>query len=172
MTCGLVHASYSLPEWQAVKLTFFAPCLLFEKFCLMTCYYFSLQWVFLWLFLGEFLAKTRLEASMHHAEQRTFLEKSHQYHGKNFNALFHICSKDQIVVHLYMGKLAAPQPGLKSLGYNLFGICIFTGFSLSFKVDSWDVKEGGLVIECCRQFQAFPLSLYSFSPKSRRLNSM
>ena len=24
-TCGLVHASYSLPEWQAVKLTFFAP---------------------------------------------------------------------------------------------------------------------------------------------------
>ena len=27
MTFGLVHASYSLPEWQAVKLTFFAPCL-------------------------------------------------------------------------------------------------------------------------------------------------
>ena len=25
MTCGLVHTSYSLPEWQAVKLTFFAP---------------------------------------------------------------------------------------------------------------------------------------------------
>ena len=25
MTCWLVHASYSLPEWQAVKLTFFAP---------------------------------------------------------------------------------------------------------------------------------------------------
>ena len=25
MTCGLVHATYSLPEWQAVKLTFFAP---------------------------------------------------------------------------------------------------------------------------------------------------
>ena len=25
-TCGLVHASYSLPKWQAVKLTFFAPC--------------------------------------------------------------------------------------------------------------------------------------------------
>ena len=25
MTCGLVHASYSLPELQAVKLTFFAP---------------------------------------------------------------------------------------------------------------------------------------------------
>ena len=25
MTCRLVHASYSLPEWQAVKLTFFAP---------------------------------------------------------------------------------------------------------------------------------------------------
>ena len=27
MTFRLVHASYSLPEWQAVKLTFFAPCL-------------------------------------------------------------------------------------------------------------------------------------------------
>ena len=26
MACGLVHASYSLPEWQAVKLAFFAPC--------------------------------------------------------------------------------------------------------------------------------------------------
>ena len=26
MTCGLVHASYILPEWQAVKLNFFAPC--------------------------------------------------------------------------------------------------------------------------------------------------
>ena len=27
MTCGLVHAtgSYSLPEWQGVKMTFFAP---------------------------------------------------------------------------------------------------------------------------------------------------
>ena len=25
MTCGLVHASYCLPEWQAVKLTSFAP---------------------------------------------------------------------------------------------------------------------------------------------------
>ena len=24
MTCGLVHASYNMPEWQAVKLTFFA----------------------------------------------------------------------------------------------------------------------------------------------------
>ena len=29
MTCGLVHASYSLPEWQALKLTFFAPCKLY-----------------------------------------------------------------------------------------------------------------------------------------------
>ena len=26
MTVGLVHAGYSFPEWQAVKLTFFAPC--------------------------------------------------------------------------------------------------------------------------------------------------
>ena len=25
MTCGLVRASYSLLEWQAVKLTFFSP---------------------------------------------------------------------------------------------------------------------------------------------------
>ena len=25
MTCGLVHASYSLPKWQAEKLTFFSP---------------------------------------------------------------------------------------------------------------------------------------------------
>ena len=26
MTFELVHANYSLPEWQAVKLTFFPPC--------------------------------------------------------------------------------------------------------------------------------------------------
>ena len=26
MTCGLVHAICSLPEWQAVTLIFFAPC--------------------------------------------------------------------------------------------------------------------------------------------------
>ena len=26
MTFGLVYASLSLPEWQAVKMTFFAPC--------------------------------------------------------------------------------------------------------------------------------------------------
>ena len=25
MTFGLVYASFSLPEWQAVKMTFFAP---------------------------------------------------------------------------------------------------------------------------------------------------
>ena len=25
---GQVHASYSLPDWQAVKVTFFAPCYL------------------------------------------------------------------------------------------------------------------------------------------------
>ena len=27
MTFGLVHASHSLPEGQAAKLTFFAPCI-------------------------------------------------------------------------------------------------------------------------------------------------
>ena len=30
MTFGLVYANYSLPEWQAVKLTFFAPCLIWK----------------------------------------------------------------------------------------------------------------------------------------------
>ena len=28
MTSGLVNASFSLPEWQAVKMIFFAPCVL------------------------------------------------------------------------------------------------------------------------------------------------
>ena len=27
MTSGLVNASFSLPEWQAVKMIFFAPCM-------------------------------------------------------------------------------------------------------------------------------------------------
>ena len=26
MTCGLLNASFSLPEWRAVKMIFFAPC--------------------------------------------------------------------------------------------------------------------------------------------------
>ena len=30
MTFGLVNASFSLPEWQAVKMTFFAPCSMTE----------------------------------------------------------------------------------------------------------------------------------------------
>ena len=33
MTLGLVHANYSLLEWQAVELTFFAPC----KIAFITC---------------------------------------------------------------------------------------------------------------------------------------
>ena len=28
MTSGLVHASFSLPEWQAVEMIFFGPCVL------------------------------------------------------------------------------------------------------------------------------------------------
>ena len=47
--------------------------------------------------------------------------------------------------------------------------CNVTGFSLSFKVDSQGVKLGGLPIEFCGQFQAFTLSLYPISPKSRWL---
>ena len=44
-----------------------------------------------------------------------------------------------------------------------------TGFSLRFKVDRYDLKVGGLVTECCRQYQAFSLSLYLNSPKSEWL---
>ena len=28
MKSGLVNASFSLPEWQAVKISFFAPCVM------------------------------------------------------------------------------------------------------------------------------------------------
>lgn len=45
----------------------------------------------------------------------------------------------------------------------------FPEFSLSSKVDSYDVKVGSLVTECCRQFQAVILSIYPIPPKSRRL---
>ena len=44
-----------------------------------------------------------------------------------------------------------------------------TEFTLSFKVDSLDLKVGGLPIECHRQFQASTLSLNLISPKSRWL---
>ena len=30
MTFGLVYASFSLPEWQALKITLFAPCFEFS----------------------------------------------------------------------------------------------------------------------------------------------
>ena len=39
MTFGLIHVSYSLLKWQAVKLTFFAPC---------TC------WLYIFLFHSNF----------------------------------------------------------------------------------------------------------------------
>ena len=29
MMCGLVNASFSLAKWQAVKMIFFAPCIVF-----------------------------------------------------------------------------------------------------------------------------------------------
>ena len=45
----------------------------------------------------------------------------------------------------------------------------FPEFSLSSKGDSYDVKVGSLVTECCRQFQAVILSIYPIPPKSRRL---
>ena len=32
MTSGLVNASFSLPEWQAVKMIFFAPVYLISPF--------------------------------------------------------------------------------------------------------------------------------------------
>ena len=31
MTSGLVNVSFSLPEWQAVKMIFFAPCYVYEN---------------------------------------------------------------------------------------------------------------------------------------------
>lgn len=48
----------------------------------------------------------------------------------------------------------------------------FPEFSLSFKVDSYDVKIGSLVTECCRQFQAVDgsnLQVASFLADCRHL---
>ena len=46
-----------------------------------------------------------------------------------------------------------------------------SGFSLSFKVDSYDVKVGGLVIECCASavgmLRLSLTSLYPLFPKPR-----
>ena len=36
MTVGLVHAGYSFPEWQAVKLTFYAPCIRVDECLVLT----------------------------------------------------------------------------------------------------------------------------------------
>ena len=32
LTFGLVYASFRLPEWLALKMTFFPPCIVIEKF--------------------------------------------------------------------------------------------------------------------------------------------
>ena len=40
MTFGLVNVSFSLPEWQAVKMTFFAPCTLLSFFSVLFCHVF------------------------------------------------------------------------------------------------------------------------------------
>ena len=37
MTSGLVNASFSLPEWQAVKMIFFAPCICHCEMLLLVC---------------------------------------------------------------------------------------------------------------------------------------
>ena len=37
MTSGLVNASFSLPEWLAVKMIFFAPCLSHFSLCFRFC---------------------------------------------------------------------------------------------------------------------------------------
>ena len=41
-TLRLVHTSNNLPEWQAIKLTFFAPCLIKE---LRSNYQFGSRWI-------------------------------------------------------------------------------------------------------------------------------
>ena len=50
-------------------------------------------------------------------------------------------------------------------------VLVYTAeFSLSFKVDSKDVKVSSLAIKCWKQFKAFSTpSLYPLSPKRRRL---
>ena len=45
----------------------------------------------------------------------------------------------------------------------------YMGFSLSFKVDSYDVNIGSRETKCCRQLQDFTFSPYPIAPKSRRL---
>ena len=54
MTSGLVNVSFSLPEWQAVKMIFFAPCRGSAKVCLTLFSFLSLiqfNWWICFLFL-------------------------------------------------------------------------------------------------------------------------
>ena len=39
LTFGLVYASFRLPEWLALKMTFFPPCIVIEKFRMCQCLY-------------------------------------------------------------------------------------------------------------------------------------
>ena len=56
MMFGLVNVSFSLPEWQAVNMTFFAPCIVLHNYnvasinFLVTCFFQEMLYVFLFTF--------------------------------------------------------------------------------------------------------------------------
>ena len=83
MTCGLVHAIYSLPEWQAVKLIFFAPCT----------YPMSRG-------LSIFLDSVEKEESKDPCSQGTKPKNSNQRPSRNKSSGVQVhCSRETIILH-------------------------------------------------------------------------
>ena len=83
MTCGLVHAIYSLPKWQAVKLIFFAPCT----------YPMSRS-------LSLFLDSVEKEESKDPCSQGTKPKNSNQRPSRNKSRDVQVhCSRETIILH-------------------------------------------------------------------------
>ena len=68
MMFGLVNVSFSLPEWQAINVTFFAPCIVLHNYnvasinFLVTCFIQEMLYVFLFTF---FFASTHFHLGGH-----------------------------------------------------------------------------------------------------------
>ena len=89
MTSGLENASFSLPEWQAVKMIFFAPC----EVKIYSCFQVILMLV---VYGNEFTTKTHTKLLLTHTKIKDKIEPYrmmlitiiHSYYNNKFSAYY------------------------------------------------------------------------------------
>ena len=108
MTSGLENASFSLPEWQAVKMIFFAPC----EVKIYSCFQVILMLV---VYGNEFTTKTHTKLLLIHTKIKDKIEPYrmilitiiHSYYNNKFSAYFLLSIKKCgriIILTLYTSK--------------------------------------------------------------------